>query len=45
MRWSKKGAHRLLQVRIQVFNQQLYDTFKAWYPNLTGCPDQEALAA
>jgi hypothetical protein len=45
MRWSKKGAHRLLQVRVQVFNNQLYDTFKAWYPNLTAIPQPEVLAA
>jgi hypothetical protein len=45
MRWSKKGAHRLLQVRIQVFNNQRHDTFKNWYPNLKALPQPEALAA
>lgn len=38
MRWTKKGAHHLLQIRIQFFNRQLYTTFKAWYPHL---PDSD----
>jgi hypothetical protein len=45
MCWSKKGAHRLLQVRIQVFHNQLYDTFKTWYPKLKAAPQTKALAA
>jgi len=32
MRWTKKGAHLLLQVRAQVLNEDLRPTFERWYP-------------
>src|SRR5215470_16248991 len=32
MRWTKKGAHLLLQVRAQVLNDDLRATFERWYP-------------
>jgi hypothetical protein len=32
MRWTKPGAHRLLQVRTQTLNDDLKDTFRRWYP-------------
>jgi hypothetical protein len=32
MRWTKQGAHRLLQVRTQTLNDDLKDTFGRWYP-------------
>jgi hypothetical protein len=32
MRWTKKGAHLLLQVRSQVLNDDLRATFERWYP-------------
>ena len=32
MRWTKQGAHLLLQVRIQTLNDDLKDTFGRWYP-------------
>jgi len=35
MRWTKKGAHLLLQVRTQVLNNDWRDTFCRWYPNMT----------
>lgn len=35
MRWSPNGAHRLLQIRCRVLNDQLADDFKRWHPNLT----------
>ena len=34
MRWTKKGAHLLLQVRIKVLNDTLKQTFSKWYPNM-----------
>jgi len=33
MRWSKRGAHLLLQVRTKVLNDELRETFDRWYPN------------
>ncbi len=32
MRWSKPGAHLLLQVRVQVLNGDWYKNFARWYP-------------
>jgi len=32
MRWTKQGAHLLLQVRAQVLNNDLRATFERWYP-------------
>ena len=32
MRWTKKGAHLLLQVRVKTLNEELRDTFEGWYP-------------
>jgi hypothetical protein len=33
MRWSKRGAPLLLQVRMKVLNEELRETFNRWYPN------------
>jgi hypothetical protein len=35
MRWTKKGAQQLLQVRIQVLNNTLRESFCRWYPSLS----------
>jgi hypothetical protein len=35
IRWTKKGAHLLLQVRTQVLNDDLHRTFERWYPAMT----------
>jgi hypothetical protein len=40
MRWTKEGAHRLLQVRIHVLNDEFRPTFCSWYPGM-----EEALLA
>lgn len=32
MRWTKRGAHLLLQVRVKVLNDELRDNFSKWYP-------------
>ena len=34
MRWTKRGAHLLLQVRTQVLNDEWRDTFCRWYPGM-----------
>jgi hypothetical protein len=34
MRWTKSGAHNLLQVRTNVLNDQLRETFVRWYPGM-----------
>ena len=33
MRWSKKGAHLLLQIRTRVLNDELREIFQQWFPN------------
>lgn len=38
MRWTKEGAHRLLQARIQVLNDELRQTFSRWYPGMEEVP-------
>jgi hypothetical protein len=47
MRWTRRGAHLLLQVRTQVLDDTLPATFQRWYPGMkTGESQQEpALAA
>ena len=44
MRWTKRGAHLLLQVRAQVLNDDLRATFERWYPAIASpdVPLQEA---
>jgi len=32
MRWSRRGAHLLLQVRTRELNGELRNTFADWYP-------------
>lgn len=34
MRWTKKGAHLLLQLRIKNLNHELKDQFAKWYPSM-----------
>ena len=45
MRWTKQGAHLLLQVRAQVLNEDLRSTFERWYPTMTSTDVSAALAA
>jgi len=47
MRWTKEGAHRLLQVRIQVLNDELRQIFCRWYPGMEEVPlaPEEEVAA
>lgn len=34
MRWTKKGAHLLLQVRVKTLNGELHSQFEEWYPGM-----------
>jgi len=47
MRWTRRGAHLLLQIGTRVLDDTLTATFQRWYPGLqTGEFQQElALAA
>ena len=45
MRWTKKRADLLLQVRAQVLNEDLRATFERWYPAMTSTDVSQALAA
>ena len=42
MRWTERGAHRLLQVRTRVLNQGLRTTFQRWYPKMRTDPEPAA---
>lgn len=33
MRWTPRGAHLLLQIRVRVLNDDLAADFHRWYPN------------
>jgi len=47
MRWTRRGAHHLLQIRTRVLDDTLSTTFLRWYPG-TGAgesPQEPALAA
>lgn len=41
MRWTKRGAHLLLQVRTKVLNDEWRDTFCRWYPSMA--PKEERI--
>jgi hypothetical protein len=45
MRWTKKGAHLLLQVRAQALNEDLRSTFERWYPAMSYTDGAPAMAA
>jgi hypothetical protein len=34
MRWTPRGAHLLLQIRVQALNDDLRTSFERWYPDL-----------
>ena len=42
MRWTELGAHRLLQVRARVLNEDLRATFHVWYPGMRTDPESAA---
>jgi hypothetical protein len=46
MRWTRSGAHLLLQIRTQVLDDTLSTTFQRWYPGMeTGQSQQEPAQA
>lgn len=45
MRWTKRGAHLLLQMRTKVLNDDLDDLFRQWYPSFCSNGIPEKLAA
>jgi hypothetical protein len=47
MRWTRRGAHLLLQVRTRVLDDTLTATFQRWYPGMEtdGSSQEPALAA
>ena len=34
MHWTERGAHLLLQVRVNVLNNDLHKAFQRWHPGL-----------
>jgi hypothetical protein len=44
MRWTPRGAHLLLQIRVQTLNDDLRARFERWYPGLRH-PQESNLAA
>jgi hypothetical protein len=45
MRWTRRGAHLLLQVRTHVLNNEWRDAFCRWYPSMTKPEDSAQRAA
>jgi hypothetical protein len=45
MRWTKRGAHLLLQVRTEVLNDDLWTTFEYWYPGMVSADVPQEAAA
>lgn len=45
MRWTKKGAHMLLQVRVKALNNDLRKSFVKWYPKMNQEKEGLPLAA
>lgn len=43
MRWTKRGAHLLLQIRTKVLNHELRETVAKWYPGMKSTPGSDAL--
>ena len=45
MRWTKQGAHLLLQNRIKTLNSELRDCFCQWYPKMAPETENELTRA
>jgi hypothetical protein len=45
MQWTKKGAHLLLQMRTQVLDERLEETFRGWYPDFRPSENRAQKAA
>jgi len=44
MRWSPRGAHRLLQIRTRILNDTLADDYRRWYPEFAHTDRQDQAA-
>jgi hypothetical protein len=44
MRWTPRGAHLSLQVRVQALNDDLPAVLQRWYPDLGHCREQKLAA-
>ncbi len=45
MRWTQRGAHLLLQTRVQVLNDDLHSTFVRWFPGMKANQETELKVA
>src|SRR5919199_4112377 len=45
MRWTRRGAHNLLQIRSHVLDGEYRDAFVRWYPEMQPAEQEVALAA
>jgi hypothetical protein len=45
MRWTHRGAHLLLQTRVQVLNDELRDTFCRWFSGMNNTEERASLKA
>ena len=45
MRWTRRGAHNLLQIRTQVLDGEFREAFARWYPGMQPVEHEVALAA
>jgi hypothetical protein len=43
MQWTKKSAHLVLQMRTQVLDERLEDTFRDWYPDFRRKPPENEI--
>jgi hypothetical protein len=43
IRWSQRGAHLLLQTRVQGLNDDLRKTFGRWFPGMRAEEEPAAL--
>ena len=44
MRWTRRGAHHLLQIRTRVLDDTLATTFQRWYPGMETAEIEQELA-
>lgn len=42
MRWTARGAHRLLQIRTKVLNEDWYGTLRRWHSAMAAEPEERA---
>ena len=41
--WTKKSAHLVLQMRTQVLDERLEETFRDWYPDFRTKPPENEI--